>query len=162
MPELPRFIGESNSPRTTSQEMKLEVQLNVDSPLSLDDKLDSAHVPRITRSRVREGLARNQSLESILKLLKDKPLYRVNIGTYVVCLKANHNPEKQGKKVFVNVGVDFNNKRAGHLLSRMVRNMFKQRENPTGTIIIEDHDSSCEDTNGKSEEEDHNQYDFFL
>jgi hypothetical protein len=64
-------------------------------------------------------------------------------------LKDDHKPKKQGKKVCVNVGVDFNNKRVGHLLSRMVRNRFKQRETPMGTLIIEDHDSSCEDTNGK-------------
>jgi hypothetical protein len=78
-----------------------------------------------------------------------------------VCLNDDHNPEKQGNKFCVNIGVYFNNKKAWRLLSRMVRNMFKQRENPMGMIIIEDHESSCEDTNGKSEEEDHNQYDFF-
>jgi hypothetical protein len=77
-----------------------------------------------------------------------------------MCLKDDYKPKKHGNQVCVNVGVYFNNKWAGHLLSRMVRNMFKQRETPMGTTIIEDHDSSCEDTNGKGEEEYHTQNDF--
>jgi hypothetical protein len=59
--------------------------------------------------------------------------------------RINEKPKEQGKRtrqlrdVFE---IDFKNKRIGHILSRMIRNRHRQRDNPIQTITIEDRGSS--------------------
>jgi hypothetical protein len=55
--------------------------------------------------------------------------------------------------------VEFKNKRNGHILSRMIRNRQKQRNDPIQMIMIEDQ-NSVENKSPDSTEDSHPQYDF--
>jgi hypothetical protein len=55
--------------------------------------------------------------------------------------------------------VDFKNKRNGRILSRMIRNRHKRRNDPIQMIMIDDQ-NSVEGTSPDSAEVSHPQYDF--
>jgi hypothetical protein len=67
----------SNSPQAISQEIELEVQLNISSSSPRDDPLAQnefiIHILCVTRSKTKIWLEHTEDLESILDLLKDKP-----------------------------------------------------------------------------------------
>jgi len=79
-----------------------------------------------------------------------------------MCPKVDQKPKEQGKQTrnFQDIyGFDFKNKRAGCILSRMIRNKHKQRESPIQTITVEDEDS-YKNKNEYCEEDNHIQYEF--
>jgi hypothetical protein len=72
----------------------------------------------------------------------------------------NHRDEgKQSRHIHEVCEVDFKNKRNGRILSRMIRNKHKQKNDPIQTIMI-DGQNLDEGTSLDSAEVSHPQYDF--
>ena len=141
--DLTQAVEESISAHTFPREVHIEIQLHDNSIMSLDGQADVMPVARATQKR--KGFVPKKSLETILIWLKNQPLGYVDQQAQLMCPKIDEKTKKQGKQTRQLQDICeiyFKNKRVSRILSRMIRNRHRQRDNPIQTITIEDRGSS--------------------